>query len=71
MFLLKRAKETKMSKTAKIDYTSDGHAYQVIVGSDKTVKEFYREAYEYAKELFSSGIVEKVENKIFEEHSLG
>lgn len=60
-----------MSKNAVIDYTSDGNAYQVVVGSDKTVKGLYREAYAYAKELFSSGSVDKVENKIFEEHSLG
>ena len=60
-----------MSKNAVIDYTSDGNAYQVGVGSDKTVKGFYSEAYAYAKELFTSGDVNKVENKIFEEHSLG
>ncbi len=60
-----------MCKTAVIDYTSDSNAYQVIVGSEKTVKEFYREAYAYAKELFSSGQVEKVDDKIFKEHSLG
>ncbi len=60
-----------MSKVAIIDYTSDSNAYQVIVGTEKTVKEFYREAYAYGKELFSSGQVEKVEDKIFKEHSLG
>lgn len=45
-----------MSKNAVIDYTSDGNAYQVVVGSDKTVKGLYSEAYAYAKELFTSEI---------------
>lgn len=60
-----------MLKTAVIDYTSDSNSYQIIVGSEKTVKEFYRDAIAFAKELFFSGKVNKVDNKIFEDHSLG
>ncbi len=59
-----------MSKVAVIDYTSDGHVYQVEVGAEKAVKQSYNEAYAYAKALFVSGEVERVDNKIFKEHSL-
>lgn len=68
---LTKTNEVKiMSKIAVIDYTSDGHVYQVAVGAEKTVKQSYNEAYAYAKELFVSGEVERVDNRIFEEHSL-
>lgn len=59
-----------MSKVAVIDYTSDGHVYQIVVGTERTVKQSYNEAYAYAKVLFVSGEVERVDNRIFEENSL-